>query len=122
MFNGLRYIVKTGTPWRWMSNDLPPWAAAYQQAQRWVQAGYFENWLTPSGRAAPGRRTHEEPSATVLDSDILREAKRGDLRFGGLRTMILQSMGYYAHKAPVQLLAQSLKRLVGDVGLEPTTR
>jgi transposase len=23
VFNGLRYIVKTGAPWRWMPNDLP---------------------------------------------------------------------------------------------------
>jgi transposase len=28
VFNGLRYIVKTGAPWRWMPNDLPPWAEA----------------------------------------------------------------------------------------------
>jgi transposase len=34
VFNGLRYGVKTGAPWRWMPNDLPPWAAVYQQAQR----------------------------------------------------------------------------------------
>ncbi len=26
VFNGLRYIVKTSAPWRWMPNDLPPWA------------------------------------------------------------------------------------------------
>ena len=26
VFNGLRYILKTGAPWRWMPNDLPPWA------------------------------------------------------------------------------------------------
>lgn len=31
VFNGLCYIVKTGAPWRWMPNDLPPWAAVYQQ-------------------------------------------------------------------------------------------
>ena len=24
VFNGLRYIVKTGAPWRWMPHDLPP--------------------------------------------------------------------------------------------------
>jgi transposase len=35
VFNGLRYIVKTGAPWRWMPNDLPRWAAVYQQTQRW---------------------------------------------------------------------------------------
>jgi transposase len=25
--NGLRYGVKTGAPWRWLPNDLPPWEA-----------------------------------------------------------------------------------------------
>lgn len=40
VFNGLRYIVKTGAPWRWMPNDLPPWAAVYQQTQRWLAAGW----------------------------------------------------------------------------------
>jgi transposase len=24
VINGLRYVVKTGAPWRWMPNDLPP--------------------------------------------------------------------------------------------------
>jgi transposase len=24
VFNGLRYIVKTGGQWRWMPHDLPP--------------------------------------------------------------------------------------------------
>src|SRR3954465_7062139 len=42
VFNGLRYIIKTGAPWRWMPNDLPPWAAVYQQAQRWLAAECFE--------------------------------------------------------------------------------
>jgi transposase len=42
VFNGLRYILKTGAPWRWMPDDLPPWPAVYQQAQRWPAAGCFE--------------------------------------------------------------------------------
>src|SRR6266487_4289600 len=32
LFNGLRYVVKTGAPWRWMPNDLPPWAASTNRA------------------------------------------------------------------------------------------
>ncbi len=31
VFNGLRYIVKTGAPWRFMPHDLPPWAAVYSR-------------------------------------------------------------------------------------------
>jgi Putative transposase of IS4/5 family (DUF4096) len=38
MFNGLRYIVKTGAPWRYMPHNLPPWAAVYQQIERWLSA------------------------------------------------------------------------------------
>jgi transposase len=34
VFNGMRYILKTGAPWRWMPNDLPPWEIVYQQTQR----------------------------------------------------------------------------------------
>lgn len=41
VFNGLRYIVKTGAPWRFMPHDLPPWAAVYQQTQRWLAADSF---------------------------------------------------------------------------------
>jgi transposase len=41
VFNGLRYIVRTGAPWRFMPHDLPPWAAVYQQTQRWLSAECF---------------------------------------------------------------------------------
>lgn len=34
VFNGLRYVVKNGIPWRAMPNNLPLWAAVYQQSQR----------------------------------------------------------------------------------------
>jgi transposase len=67
--NGLRYIVKTGAPWRWMPNDLPPWPAVYQQTQRWLRAGVFEaiaHDLRVLLRTAEGRRP--EPSAAILDS------------------------------------------------------
>ena len=39
VFDGLRYVVRHGIPWRAMPNDLPPWHAVYDQAQRWLRAG-----------------------------------------------------------------------------------
>ena len=42
LFNGLRYVVKTGSTWRLVPHDLPPWPAIYQQMQRWIHAGCFE--------------------------------------------------------------------------------
>jgi transposase len=30
VFNGVRYIVKTGAHWRMLPHDLPPWPVVYQ--------------------------------------------------------------------------------------------
>jgi len=46
VLNGLRWIVRTGAQWRMMPNDLPPWYTVYQQAQRWIAAGVFEDRVT----------------------------------------------------------------------------
>ncbi|WP_238181441.1 transposase, partial [Methylobacterium trifolii] len=75
VFNGLRYIVRTGAAWRFMPHDLPPWAAVYQQMQRWLAA---ESFLDVAGdlravlRMAAAREP--EPSAVVLDSRTLRSS------------------------------------------------
>jgi len=83
VFNGLRYVVKTGAPWRWMPHDLPPWAAVYQQAQRWLSAGCFEQLaedLRAVLRLAAGRKA--EPSAAILDSRTLRATPESGGRAG----------------------------------------
>ena len=36
VFNGLRYIVRTGCQWRLMPNDMPPWFTVYQQWPLWA--------------------------------------------------------------------------------------
>ncbi|WP_424138621.1 transposase, partial [Roseomonas chloroacetimidivorans] len=64
VFNGLRYLVRYGVAWRAMPNDLSPWHAVYDQAQRWLRAGCFEMLvqdLRAVLRLAQGRA--EEPSA-----------------------------------------------------------
>ena len=73
VFNGLRYIVKTGGQWRWMPHDLPPWPVVYQQTQRWLAAGCFEAIVADLRavlRLAAGRRP--DPSAAVFDSQTLQ--------------------------------------------------
>jgi transposase len=73
VFNGLRYLVRYGVAWRALPNDLPPWHAIYEQAQRWLKAGCFEMLaqdLRAVLRLAAGRA--EEPTAAVLDSRTLR--------------------------------------------------
>jgi transposase len=73
VFNGLRYIVRTGVQWRYMPNDLPPWHTVYQQTQRWSEAGVFEAMvhdLRAMLRLAEGR--NEQPSAAIFDGRTLQ--------------------------------------------------
>jgi transposase len=73
VFNGLRWIVRAGAPWRMMTNDLPPWYTVYQQTQRWINAGVLEDMvhdLRALLRLAKGRK--EQPSAAIFDSCILQ--------------------------------------------------
>ena len=83
VLNGLRWIVRTGSPWRYMPNDLPPWEAVYQQTQRWLKAGVFEAMvhdLREVLRLAQGRAP--DPSAAVLDSRTLRSTPESGHRAG----------------------------------------
>ncbi len=83
VFNGLRYVVRNGIAWRAMPNDLPPWAAVYQQAQRWLRAGSFEalaHDLRVLLRVAAGRPP--APSAAILDSRTLRSTPESGHRAG----------------------------------------
>ncbi len=83
VFNGLRYVVKTGAPWRWMPNDLPPWEAVYQQSQRWLRAGVFAaivHDLRALLRSAAGRAP--APTAVVLDGRTLQSTPESGHRAG----------------------------------------
>jgi len=83
VFNGLRWIIRTGSPWRYMPNDLPPWHTVYQQAQRWLAAGVFEQMahdLREILRLISGRR--DQPSAAILDSRTLQSMPESGHRAG----------------------------------------
>jgi transposase len=69
VYNGLRWLVRTGAQWRMLPHDFPRWEAVYQQTQRWLRAGCFEaiaHDLRLLLRLAAGRRG--QPSAVILDA------------------------------------------------------
>ena len=83
LFNGLRYMVRAGCPWRMLPHDLPPWQAIQQQTLRWIAAGVFEDM------AADLRRIlrlilerNEEPSAVVLDGRTVQSTPESGARAG----------------------------------------
>ncbi len=45
VFNGLRWIIRAGAPWRIMPIDLLPRHTVYQQTQRGIAARMFEAFV-----------------------------------------------------------------------------
>jgi transposase len=83
VFNALRYIVRTGSQWRYMPNDLPPWTAVYQQTQRWIRARSFETMVEDLRlllREFAGRKG--QPTAMILDSRTLQSTPESGGRAG----------------------------------------
>ena len=83
VLNGLRWVVRTGSAWRYMPNDLPPWEAVYQQTRRWLSAGVFEAMVHDLRillRLSEGRASN--PTAAILDSRTLRSTPESGRRAG----------------------------------------
>lgn len=115
-------------------NDLPPWAAVYQQTQRWLAAGCFEalvDDLRAVLRLAAGRTA--EPSAAIIDSRTLRSTPESGERAGydgGKRKkgsklhMAVDTLGHLLalHVTPasaedrgeVERLARTMQTVTGD--------
>jgi transposase len=83
LFNAVRYMVRAGCPWRMIPNDLPPWHAVHQQAQRWIKAGCFEalsHDLRKLLRLLAERKA--QPSAVIFDGRTLQSTPESGARAG----------------------------------------
>jgi transposase len=134
VFNGLRWLVRAGAPWRMMPNDLPPWEAVYQQTQRWLNAGAFETIvhdLRVVLRLAEGRKG--QPSAAIFDSRTLQSTPESGPRAGydgakrkrGSKVhMAVDTLGHLLalhvtaaneqDRAQVEQLAEEVQAVTGD--------
>src|SRR5215210_6723370 len=83
VFNGLRWLVRSGAPWSMMPHDLPPWEAVYQQTQRWLNAGVFAaivHDLRELLRVAAERQA--QPTAAIFDSRTVQSTPESGGRAG----------------------------------------
>src|SRR5919201_734611 len=134
VFNGLRWIVRAGAPWRLMPNDLPPWEMVYQQTQRWLVAGCFEalvHDLRTLLRVLAERQAH--PTAVILDSRTVQSTPESGARAGydgakrrqGSKThLVVDTLGHLLtafvtsadeqDRAQVEHLAARVQALTGE--------
>jgi len=83
VYNGLRWLVRTGAQWRMLPHDFPGWEALYQQTQRWLHAGCFEAMahdLRLLLRLAAGRKG--QPSAVILDARTVQSTPESGAEAG----------------------------------------
>ena len=134
VLNGLRWIVRTGAQWRYLPTNFPPWAAVYQQTQRWIAAGCFETMvhdLRAFLRWTEGRA--DDPSAVIFDARTIQSTPEsgagagydGHKRRNGRKThMAVDTLGYLLalHVTPanaqertqVAVLAEAVQEVTGE--------
>ncbi len=134
VFNAVRWLVRSGAPWRMMPHEFPPWPAVYQQTRRWLRAGCFEAMVHDLRillREYTGRKG--QPSAVVLDSRTLQSTPESGARAGydgakrrkGAKVhAAVDTLGHLLalhvtpadeqDRAQVEQLAQTVQQITGD--------
>lgn len=83
VFNAVRWLARSGAPWRYLPTNFPPWEAVYQQTRRWIDAEVFAEMthdLRELLRWTEGR--DPEPSAVIFDSTTRQSTPESGARAG----------------------------------------
>ena len=78
ILNAIFYVLRTGSQWRHLPHDFPPWGSVYLQFWRWKKRGIFEQiheYVRQGLRQLLGRNI--EASAGVVNSQSVKTTERG---------------------------------------------
>ena len=80
VLNAIFYLLRTGSPWRYLPPGFPPWPTVHYYYRTWRRSGVW--WriyqgLYPKARARAGRQA--QPSAAVMDTQSVKTTEKGAL-------------------------------------------
>ena len=79
--NGICYAIRSGSAWKLLPHDLPPWRTVYHYFWSWRRQGiwkHIHDTIRESVRQAAGRQC--QPSGAILDSQSVRTSEQGGAR------------------------------------------
>lgn len=85
--NGILWRIRTGAPWRDLSEKYGEWMTVYQRFRRWSAAGVWEVAATTLAQAMADNSRHSVDSTTVRGHVSAAGAK------GGLANRLLEGRG-----------------------------
>ena len=78
LLNAIVYIVRTGSQWRMMPHDFPPWQTVYGFFRKLCRAGV---WASVNGILRTGVRQQAgrdpDPSVVIVDSQSVKTTEKG---------------------------------------------
>jgi len=132
LMNAVFYILKTGSQWRMLPSDYPPWQTVYYHFRKWRRLNLLQRLcdrIRRAARVAAGRRP--SPSAAVIDTQSARaERQAGPGRgrdpkkkvTGRKRHVVVDTLGlllavvvHPANEHDSQTAPSVLKQLLGKV-------
>jgi transposase len=134
VFNALRWIIRTGTQWRYLPHDFPHWQVVQQQAQRWIDRSCFENLVHDLREMLRLKQAkNAQPSASVIDSRFVpstpesghraayngHKAKKGSKLHAVVDTLgnlmaLCVTAGNVDDRKPVEDLCEQVQALTGE--------